>query len=888
MKFTRSLLFITLISLIEVSQAQISYTADDGLIANPSRGFYHHTEVHSGDYSLLNKETLTGYRENEQITQILRVFYLASFKEGPISQDFLNKMRMDFATVRSAGIKCIVRFAYTTKSTAPYGDATPQVVQTHINQLTPVLRENADVIAVVQTGFVGAWGEWYYTDYFANKPGTVTDQNWADRKDVVIGLLDALPVDRMVQLRTPGYKMKIFGSTDPLNETTAFSGSYASRVGHHNDCFVASESDYGTYVNPSLEKPYLEADTRFTPMGGETCNLADPYSDCDNSLSELERFHWSFLNIDYNKEVLGHWEDQGCFNEVELSLGYRYQLSDGNYTTSTKPGGTINFDLKMINVGYTNPYNPRLLEVILKNQQTGEEYFIEPNETIKLWPIKEYFNITFQAGIPADMPEGDYDLLLNLPDPYPSLYDNPDYGIRMANTDTWIDSLGYNDLKQSISIKASNTATDYMGSDYFEIKTTSNTLNLDGADQIFGGAGSENLLVYWGRQSQDYNRVIERSTDGTNFKTIASIPGEQDYYLDTDVSANQTYTYRYYLQQGRNRTNASNSISLQMNNVEFPEINIDGSESDWLDIPPTATALNGTSVNSIRVLFNAQTMNVAIMGSTASYEIFINTDNKSTTGDQSAGISNGMDYKITQDGLYSYGTDWTLTSASITSASDASLELSILQSDLAGLDTNQVIPIYAVLEGGILLSNTESKPSIAYRELPPDVPADLAVRNSGELPKSRLVITWTACNNCLGYKLEKSLDNQSFELLGDYPTTTTLIRDDNLTNETTYYYRIASYNQIGMSTYSEVESGTTGIVIINGIPKDLKIFPNPTSGLINLSKTYDQVEVYSLSGRLLKAKAQSNSIDISNIQQGIYLMRLTSGTTSYQVKVIRQ
>ena len=33
-------------------------------------------------------------------------------------------------------------------------------------QLKPVLQKNEDVIFVLQAGFVGAWGEWYYTTHF--------------------------------------------------------------------------------------------------------------------------------------------------------------------------------------------------------------------------------------------------------------------------------------------------------------------------------------------------------------------------------------------------------------------------------------------------------------------------------------------------------------------------------------------------------------------------------------------------------------------------------------------------------------------------------------------------------------------------------------------------
>ena len=86
----------------------------------------------------------------------------------------------------------------------------------HIAQLRPVLQKNADVIAVLQQGFIGIWGENYYTDYFGdaseNGAGKILDNNWTDRNELLKALLDALPKDRMVQVRTPQMKQKfVFG-----------------------------------------------------------------------------------------------------------------------------------------------------------------------------------------------------------------------------------------------------------------------------------------------------------------------------------------------------------------------------------------------------------------------------------------------------------------------------------------------------------------------------------------------------------------------------------------------------------------------------------------------------------------------------------------------------
>lgn len=76
----------------------------------------------------------------------------------------------------------------------------------HIEQLKPLLQQNSDVIAVLQHGFIGAWGEGYYTDVFHTNYQATT-QNCMDRAEVMAALLDALPTERMIQVRMPQNKL---------------------------------------------------------------------------------------------------------------------------------------------------------------------------------------------------------------------------------------------------------------------------------------------------------------------------------------------------------------------------------------------------------------------------------------------------------------------------------------------------------------------------------------------------------------------------------------------------------------------------------------------------------------------------------------------------------
>ena len=433
-----------------------TYISADSLFPNPERGFYHHTETHSGSYSSLDLSTLRYYREREGITLILRVFYLEEFVKSDISQEFLDAVQADFDTVRQAGLKVIVRFAYTDGPDLepPYGDAGKEWILRHVEQLKPVLQENSDVIAMMQAGFIGLWGEWWYSDYFQ------PDDDWDDRREVLFAILDAFPSDRMVQVRAPRYKQSILSTTLPVSPSEAHSGTYLARTGHHNDCFVSSASDYGTYIDLPTEYPYLEEDTNYVVMGGETCDprfAVDPAPnrlECETALEELDRFHWSSLNIDWYQPTLRKWRNDGCFGEIEQQLGYRFTLIEGTYPNEVKSGDAFAVDIKLRNDGWAAPFNPRLVELWLRHKDSGNLYFATLPDDPRFWlpGTSPVYSLKHTICTRSNMPRGNYELLLRLPDPEPSLHRRPEYAIRLVNKDVWENDTGFNKLGHTITV----------------------------------------------------------------------------------------------------------------------------------------------------------------------------------------------------------------------------------------------------------------------------------------------------------------------------------------------------------------------------------------------------------------------------------------------------
>ncbi len=247
------LFVLSRIDFIKAQTQTITYTKTSAIIPNPERGFYRSIETHSASYENLDPISLKSFR-SKNYTLILREFFMEGFINSAISSSYLSAMQEDFKQIRISGLKCIVRFAYSDDTNGPL-DASKARILGHLSQIKPILTANGDIIAFFQVGFIGTWGEWYYTDNFGNSDNP-SAADYLNRKEVVEAVLAALPSLRMVQIRTPTLKQKMYSTTTALSSTQAFGTSSISRIGHHNDCFLASSDDFGTYQDTSKEYPY--------------------------------------------------------------------------------------------------------------------------------------------------------------------------------------------------------------------------------------------------------------------------------------------------------------------------------------------------------------------------------------------------------------------------------------------------------------------------------------------------------------------------------------------------------------------------------------------------------------------------------------------------------
>ena len=478
----------------------VTYSPTTDRFANPERGFYRYVSSRASQPLADRRWTQSDFAVPitwvsdvtvTDTTLLYCIFYLDSYvDDDTIPQSFLDDIAYNLNQVLISGRKCIVRFAYTSDDSDNNSNGTPDIIEPgnsanteppkarllgHIDQLGPTLEANSHAIATVQAGFIGIWGEWYYSDHFTADPTipwAISEADYANRLEVLTALLNVLPPHLQVAVRYPNAKMQMFDTTTPLNASTAHDGSLFSRVSSHNDAFLNSWGDSGTYrYNSSappgaaytIDRDFLSAETEFTVNGGET-NTPDtsgpgyPGRDCTITQNELRRFHWTYLNTDFYTPALTTWESGNCLDEIRDNLGYRLQLIEGTYGDAVAPGDGLSVTIQLRNTGYAAPINPRPVKVVLDG--VGGTFSAELTTDIRTWsPEQGTIVLNANLQVPTCVSEGQYDLLLHLPDAADTLAARPEYAIRLANSGVWQAGSGYNDLLANVTVSSSAATT---------------------------------------------------------------------------------------------------------------------------------------------------------------------------------------------------------------------------------------------------------------------------------------------------------------------------------------------------------------------------------------------------------------------------------------------
>jgi hypothetical protein len=431
--FSLSCLVALLIGSGACTAGEYQFDAAQETFLNPERGLY-------GNGPLVQRTSFTKMRESG-VSLVYAPIFLEEFREKKVSDERLGEISAAFDRLREAGLKAIVRISYSNRIGRP--DAPLTRVEEHLGQLAPLFKKHQDVIAFFQAGIIGAWGEWH-----ASTNGLDTPDG---RRSVLRLLLKHVPENEFIQVRTPAFKWKFFDDV-VVTADKAFTSADVARVGHHNDCFLADETDMGTYPRDKVElwKDRLAVDTLYTPMGGETCRVSD-LTKCDNFQAELERLHWTYLNRDYQRAVIRELEP--CWKTITNRLGYRYELVSCELPDEIRPGADFHYVVRLKNVGYAPLYKRRPVFLKILREGAFPADIELPDIDPRHWAPGKTVEIKGRAKVPEALKAPSGWFALWIPDQFPELRSRAEYSIRFANKDVWDAKAGCNNLTPLLPIR---------------------------------------------------------------------------------------------------------------------------------------------------------------------------------------------------------------------------------------------------------------------------------------------------------------------------------------------------------------------------------------------------------------------------------------------------
>ena len=405
------------------SMLSVQFTPSTLDFPNPERGFYKYAaDPAKLDADYLNSITQQGYR------LIYTPADLSQWRNQDLPQSYLNSLNDGFELMRQAGVKAVLRFAYDYEASGK--DTNLAQVKRHIEQLKPIINRNADVIAVWQGGFIGAWGEWH-----SSANGLNSDSN---KKEIAQALLAALPANRQLNLRYPYDLIKWYGT--PASAEDFANNSEKARIGIHNDCYLASIDDTGTYQprhdqTIEAQRMFTRQHVQYTSFGGETCApVANARTTCSDILREGKEYRLGYLNYDYHEDFINGWEKEGCMADVRKNIGYRIELSQFQISSKAQ-SGSLKWALKLSNQGWARPLNPRDIVVRFTSADGSSKDVALENTNLR----------TLDAGASAqwegtltlpNLSAGEYSISLGAPDPDARLAGNTRFSLRFANADS--------------------------------------------------------------------------------------------------------------------------------------------------------------------------------------------------------------------------------------------------------------------------------------------------------------------------------------------------------------------------------------------------------------------------------------------------------------------
>jgi len=352
-------------------------------LRNPNRGFYTmlayiiREDVHK--YYYYEQNAIKTYYDTIPLSMV--EINLLRYKDGPITEEGLRRIRSLFDALEMKDKQYIIRFLYDWDGRATQTE--PEDVQTilkHMEQLEDILEEYKHIIFAFQGIFVGNHAEMHSSNHLSDESTSLLMQK----------LLEVTPEETFLSVRTPLFWRTLTGYTS--QEDLRFN-ELSTRLGLFNDGMMGTDLDYGTYGIHSKEKvgPYgqwtveeemafQEELCKYVPNGGEVI-VENPVNDFENAVRRMRTMHVTYLNQAYDQNVFNKWAnttvtEEGVFcgmdglNYVRRMLGYRHLIDTVNLEYAFWPDELL-VEINLKNVGFAPIYKEPEKYLLIRQKESG-------------------------------------------------------------------------------------------------------------------------------------------------------------------------------------------------------------------------------------------------------------------------------------------------------------------------------------------------------------------------------------------------------------------------------------------------------------------------------------------------------------------------------------
>ncbi|MBP1566910.1 MAG: DUF4832 domain-containing protein [Oscillospiraceae bacterium] len=537
------------ISALELKDSGISYTETVETINNPSAGYTQTV------WSVCRPGETPVHNPTGNI--VLFFIDIGQFSSGinedgtdyDLDETFFNSWRKTFENCRANGCMTALRFRYDANGIDNPEPATFEKVLEHIQQIkdSNILEEYKDIIAFVESGFVGKWGEQHGGKYTSVE----------HKAQLLDAMLKCVPAPIPVTVRTPD----IFARWANINrkelaDYICIPGTDATRVGLYDDGYMGSSSDLGTYSNRQIETQWLGNQTVSSYFGGEfsgNLEFAQSFETYlpENSITEMYNTHLSYINgnifklykdftfdetydikdvkyqpfsssvsltPDYDHSA---YYGQDVFTFIRDHLGYRYVLRKSELSSDVKQGEDITIDFSVENTGFANAIPAQKAELII--EKDGSYMKVQTDIDSNQWRSCTVAHETITASLPDNISTGEWNAYLKLSQGNNKTDQMGMRSVRFANNGIWNSVIGANYLGTFTVAENKTPGTD-------------NTFSSDGfsSDIMYSDAGQ--VVVDGLADEREWNEDMLLADNGTDklymtsddkyLYVMAKIPGK--------------------------------------------------------------------------------------------------------------------------------------------------------------------------------------------------------------------------------------------------------------------------------------------------------------------------------------------------------------------------